>query len=263
VADLKPALKVMLKAAKDLYPQGLKNPQLAAEIAAYRSEFKASNKEMETSDAFLMMPERILADVRAAMPRDAFLTTDIGWNKNGVGQQFPIYASGSVLTPDGYATMDFGPPAALGVKLAYPDKVLISLVGDGGFGQNPAVLATAREEDLGVIWVVMNSNAFGTIAGLQKAHYGLTYGTVFPRDGPRDGEDIVPNYVEVAKAYGIEGVRVRSAAGFKPALEAAIDPGKPTVIDVAMVNNPTPTSGHWNILDIYSPDTRVSHVSTD
>jgi acetolactate synthase-1/2/3 large subunit len=73
----------------------------------------------------------------------------------------------------------------------------------------------------------------------------------------------VPNYAEIAKAYGIEGGRVRLAAGFKPALEAAIDPGKPTVIDVAMVNNPTPTSGHWNILDIYSPDTRVSHVSTD
>jgi acetolactate synthase-1/2/3 large subunit len=133
------------------------------------------------------------------------------------------------------------------------------MVGDGGFGQNPAVLATAREEDLGVIWVVMNNNAFGTIAGLQKAHYGLTYGTIFPRDG----EDTVPNYAEIARAYGIEGVRVRSAADFKPALKAAIDSGKPTVIDVAMVNNPTPTSGHWNILDIYSPDTRVSHVSTD
>jgi acetolactate synthase-1/2/3 large subunit len=259
VAALKQALKVMLKVAKDLYPQGLKNPELAAEIAAYRTEFKASNTEMETSDAFPMMPERILADVRAAMPRDAFLTTDVGWNKNGVGQQFPIYAPGSVLTPGGYATMGFGPPAALGVKLAYPDKVVISMVGDGGFGQNPAVLATAREEDLGVIWVVMNNNAFGTIAGLQKAHYGLTYGTIFPRDG----EDTMPNYADIARAYGVEGVRVRSAAGFKPTLEAAIASGKPTVIDVAMVNNPTPTSGHWNILDIYSPDTRVSHVSTD
>lgn len=259
VADLKQALKVMLKVARELYPEGLKNPELVAEIAAYRAEFKASNTEMETSDAFPMMPERILADVRAAMPRDAYLTTDVGWNKNGVGQQFPIYTPGSVLTPGGYATMGFGPPAALGVKCARPDKVVISMVGDGGFGQNPAVLATAREEGLGVIWVVMNNNAFGTIAGLQKAHYGLTYGTTFPRDG----DDTVPKYADIAKAYGVEGVRVRSAAEFKPALEAAIASGKPTVIDVAMVNNPTPTSGHWNILDIYSPDTRVSHVSTD
>ena len=259
VADLKQALTVLLKVARELYPEGLKNPALAAEIAAYRAEFRASNSAMETSDAFPMMPERILADVRAAMPRDAYLTTDVGWNKNGVGQQFPIYTPGSVLTPGGYATMGFGPPAALGVKIAHPDKVVISMVGDGGFGQNPAVLATAREERLGVIWVVMNNNAFGTIAGLQKAHYGLTYGTVFPRDG----DETIPNYAEIAKAYGVDGVRVRSADAFRPALEAAIASGRPTVLDVAMVNNPTPTSGHWNILDIYSPDQRVSHVATD
>jgi len=259
VADLKAALTVMLKIARRLYPEGLKNPELAAEIAAYKAAFKASNRAMETSDAFPMMPERILADVRAAMPRDAYLTTDVGWNKNGVGQQFPIYTPGTVLTPGGFATMGFGPPAALGVKIARPDRVVISMVGDGGFGQNPAILATAAEMNLGVVWVVMNNNAFGTIAGLQKAHYGLTYGTTFPKSG---GEQL-PNYAEIAKAYGVEGIRVRSAAEFRPALEAAIASGRPTVIDVAMVNNPTPTSGHWNILDIYSPDRQVSHVATD
>jgi len=259
VADLKQALKMLLKVARELYPGGRENPGLAAEVAAYREEFKKSNREMETSDAFPMMPERILADVRAAMPRDAYLTTDVGWNKNGVGQQFPIFTPGTVLTPGGYATMGFGPPAALGVKLACPDRVVVSLVGDGGFGQNPAMLATAAEENLAVIWVVMNNNAFGTIAGLQKAHYGLTYGTTFPKEG----DEYMPRYADIAEAYGVDGVRVRSAADFKPALEAAIASGRPTVIDVAMVNNPTPTSGHWNILDIYSPDKDVSHVATD
>ena len=259
VADVKQALKVLNRVARELYPNGRKNTELAAEIAAIRKEFKASNLEMQTSDAFPMMPERILADVRAVMPRDAILTTDVGWNKNGVGQQFDIYTPGSFLTPGGYATMGFGPPAALGAKIAHPDKVVVSLVGDGGFGQNPAMLATAREENLAVVWVVMNNNAFGTIAGLQKAHYDMTFGTVFPKDG----DEYLPNYADVAKAYGVEGVRVRSAAEFKPAFEKAITSGVPTVIDVAMVNNPTPTTGHWNILDIYSPDKDVSHVSTD
>jgi acetolactate synthase-1/2/3 large subunit len=206
-----------------------------------------------------MMPERILADVRAVLPRDAIITTDVGWNKNGVGQQFPIYTPGSILTPGGFATMGFGPPAAIGAKIACPDKVVISLVGDGGFGQNPAVLATAAETGLAVIWVVMNNNAFGTIAGLQKAHYDLTYGTVFPADG----DDYRPNYADIAKAYGVDGVRVRSAAEFKPAQEKAIASGRPCLLDVAMKNNPTPTAGHWNILDIYSPGKKVGHVSTD
>ena len=119
-----------------------------------------------------MRPERILADVREVLPRDAIITTDVGWNKNGVGQQFPIYTPGSILTPGGYATMGFGAPAALGAKLAGPDRVVVALVGDGGFGQNPAMLATAVEEDIAVVWVVMNNYAYGTIAGLQMAHYG-------------------------------------------------------------------------------------------
>lgn len=259
VADLAPALKVLNRVAREICPEGRRNRALVAEIAAWRREFKASNADMETSDAFPMMPERILAEVRAVLPADALITTDVGWNKNGVGQQFPILTPGSFLTPGGYATMGFGPAAALGAKIACPDRTVISLVGDGGFGQNPAMLATAREENLAIVWVVMNNNAFGTIAGLQKAHYGLTFGTTFPKDG----DDYVPNYAEVANAYGVEGVRVRSAGAFKPALEAALASGRPTVIDVAMVNNPTPTGGHWNILDIYSPDKGVSHVATD
>jgi acetolactate synthase I/II/III large subunit len=85
-----------------------------------------------------MRPERILATVREVLPRDAIVTTDVGWNKNGVGQQFPIYTPGSILTPGGFATMGFGAPAAIGAKIACPDRVVVALVGDGGFGQNPS-----------------------------------------------------------------------------------------------------------------------------
>jgi len=259
VADLKQALKTLNRIARELYPRARRNETLEREIAGYRAEHKRSNRAMADSDDFPMMPERILAEVREALPRDAIITTDVGWNKNGVGQQFPIYTPGSILIPGGYATMGFGPPAALGAKLARPDRVVLSLVGDGGFGQNPSVLATAAEENLAVTWVVMNNNAYGTIAGLQKAHFGLTYGTTFPSSG--DGS--IPDYAAVAKAYGIDGVRIQKASEFKPVLAKAIASGRPCVIDVAMKNNPTPTAGHWNILDIYSPGQKVSHINTD
>jgi acetolactate synthase-1/2/3 large subunit len=260
VADAKAALRVLTRVAKEMYPDGFDRSEKKTEIADFRTAFRASNAEMQSSPAFPMMPERILADTRKALPEDAIITTDVGWNKNGVGQQFDILTPGSILTPGGFATMGFGPPAAIGAKLAAPDRVVLSLVGDGGFGQNPSMLATAVELDLGIIWLVMNNNAFGTIAGLQKAHYGLTYGTTFPGTAaaPTNG----PGYAEIARAYGAEGVRVSSADELLPALQAAIASGKPTVLDVAMINNPTPTTGHWNILDIYSPDKDVSHVST-
>jgi acetolactate synthase I/II/III large subunit len=258
ISDLKSGLATLLRIARTLYPQGRDATKLKAEIAAFQTEFKASNAAAQISDQFPMRPERILADTRAVLPRDAIITTDVGWNKNGVGQQFPIYTPGSILTPGGYATMGFGAPAALGAKLAAPHRVVVSMVGDGGFGQNPSLLATAFEEDIAVIWVVMNNHAFGTIAGLQKAHYGTTLGTIFEKNG----QPYSPDYTAIARAYGVDGEKISSADQFKPALERAIASGKPYVLDVIMENAPVPTSGHWNIMDIYSPGKTVHHVAT-
>ena len=260
VADAKAALTVLNRVARQKFPEGRASNPMAEKIRDFRESFAASNADNATSNAFPMMPERILADVRKALPVDGILTTDVGWNKNGVGQQFDILTPGSILTPGGFATMGFGPPAAIGAKLAAPNRTVLSLVGDGGFGQNPAMLATAVELGLSIVWLVMNNNAFGTIAGLQKAHYGLTYGTTFPGEAgaPANG----PDYALIAQAYGATGMRIESANALLPALEAAFAMNGPVVLDVAMINNPTPTTGHWNILDIYSPEGGVSHVAT-
>jgi len=259
VTDLKQALVVLNRVARRLYPEGRKNESLVKEIAQYHADFVKGNEKLVRNDAYPMQPERILAAVRRVLPRDAIITTDVGWNKNGVGQQFPVYTPGSILTPGGFATMGFGAPAALGAKLACPSKVVVALVGDGGFGQNPAMLATAVESDIAVVWVVMNNHAFGTIAGLEKAHYDTTFGTVFTKDG----KPYSPDFAAIARAYGAEGVKVGSAAEFETVLQQAVAAGKPFVIDVSMLNNPVPTAGHWNINDIYSPGKKVSHASTD
>jgi acetolactate synthase I/II/III large subunit len=258
ISDIKNALGVLNRVARRLYPQPRKNEALVAEIAAVRADFQRSNAAAEASNQYPMRPERILADVRAVLPRDAYITTDVGWNKNGVGQQFPVYTTGTVLTPGGFATMGFGGAAAIGAKIAAPDRVVVSLVGDGGFGQNPALLATAFEEDAAVIWVIMNNGAFGTIAGLQMAHYNTKTGTIFEKNG----KPYSPDYAALARAYGIDAIRIGSADEFKPAFEKAVKSGKPFLLDVIMENAPVPTAGHWNIMDIYSPDKKVHHVAT-
>ncbi|MEK3643535.1 thiamine pyrophosphate-binding protein [Aeribacillus sp. FSL M8-0235] len=259
VADLKQALTVINRVAKDIVPNGRQNEALKQQIAANKEEFNRKNQEHIQNNSYPMTPQRILQEVREVLPKDAYITTDVGWNKNGVGQQFPVYEAGTVLTPGGFATMGFGAPAALGAKIAQPDKVVISLVGDGGFGQNPAFLATAFEENIPVVWVIMNNYAFGTIAGLQKAHFGTTLGTLFQKDG----KPYSPDYAAIARAYGIEGVKIQSADEFKPVLKQAIESNKPFVIDVEMQNIPTPTAGHWNIMDIYSPNKKVHHVAVE
>ncbi len=107
--------------------------------------------------------------MKEVLPADALIFTDVGWNKNGVGQQYGVTVPETIFHPSGLATMGFGAAAVIGAKLVAPEKVVVTLVGDGGFGTNPSVLATAREMNLPIIWVVMNNSAFGTIAGLQTA----------------------------------------------------------------------------------------------
>ncbi len=216
-------------------------------IARGRKEFAGNWAGQWTSDQFPLRPERILSELRQAAPPDAFIVTDVGWNKNGVGQQFPIDVPGAFITPSGLATMGFGPAAALGVKVAQPGRHAIALVGDGGFSANPSVVATAMEANLHVIWLVMDNSAFGTIAGLEEMHYGTTFGCVFQRDG----KPYHVNYAAMARSFGADGILIESADQLGPALRAAIASGRPTVIQVPMENAPTPTPGHWDINDIY------------
>ena len=151
-----------------------------------------------------MRPERILSDLRRAVPEDGFIVTDVGWNKNGVAQQFPITVPGTFITPSGLATMGFGPAAVLGVKLAHPNRAAVSLVGDGGFSANPSVVATAMEADLPVVWLVMDNAAFGTIAGLEEMHYGWSFGCLFERHGKPYRTD----YAAMARSFGARGVTI-------------------------------------------------------
>jgi len=254
VADPKHALKAILEAAKELKPEGIDRPQLRKEIEEYKKAFKASNKEISEDNRFPMTPQRILKDVREVFPEDGIIVTDVGWNKNGMGQQFDITLPGTILHPGGLATMGFGPAAILGTKLAAPDKKVITLVGDGGFGANPTVMATAVEQNIPVVWVVMNNSAFGTIAGLEAAHYNHTFGTVFKKP---DGSSYNPNWAEVAKAYGIKSKKITSADEFKGAFQEALDSNEPYLLDVPMENIPVPTDGIWNINDIYTPKENV------
>ena len=252
-ADLKSALKVLLKVAKELYPNGKKHPEIIKAIEKYKKEFKDSNKTIEEDSRYPMTPQRILKDVREVLPEDAIICTDVGWNKNGVGQQFDITQPGTIMHPGGLATMGFGSAALLGVKLAKPDKKVITLIGDGGFGTNPSVLATAKEYNIPVVWVVMNNYAFGTIAGLEGAHYKHNFGTVFRIDN----KPYNPEWSEVAKAYGIKAKKIQSADEFKEAFREAINSNEPYLLDVPMENIPAPTEGIWNINDIYTPKENV------
>ena len=245
VSDSKMALQQLVAAAREIRPRD--RGDLRARIAVGQAEFLENFSEFYSSNQFPLRPERILRDLRRALPEDSYVVTDVGWNKNGVAQQFPFTVPGTFITPSGLATMGFGPAAVLGVKYARPERMAVALVGDGAFSANMSVVATAMEARIPAIWVVMDNSAFGTIAGLEKAKYDWSFGCLFQRDGAPYSVD----YPAVARAHGANGIDVKAADELAPALRNAIESDLPTVIRVPMENVPTPTPGHWNINDIY------------
>ncbi|MFF5291459.1 thiamine pyrophosphate-binding protein [Paractinoplanes globisporus] len=225
-----------------------KRPDLRRQIGQARQTLFADSAERGRSDNFPLRPERILADLRAAIPDDAVLVTDVGWNKNGVAQCYPLPAAGRFITPGGASTMGFGPAAALGVQLAQPDRVVVALIGDGGMSAQLPALPMAVERGLPVIFLVMNNRAHGTISDLQSTFFGRSYGCDFTDP---DGQPYSPDFAALGRACGADGYLVGEPGELSVALKTAVERRRPAVIDVPMVNEPVPTPGHWNIKDIY------------
>ncbi|MFC5382106.1 thiamine pyrophosphate-binding protein [Aquipuribacter nitratireducens] len=248
VADVGKAVLAIDAALERRGTAPVRRPALREEIAAARRGVFAETRERGASDAFPLRPERILRDLLESLPSDAVLVTDVGWNKNGVAQRYELPAEGRFITPGGASTMGFGPAGALGVQVAWPDRTVVALIGDGGMSAQLAALPTAVERGLPVLFVVMNNAAHGTIADLQAGSYGRSYGCEFL---DRDGNPYSPDFAALGRACGLDGYDVPDAASLRDVLQQAVGRRRPAVIDVPMVNEPVPTPGHWNIKDIY------------
>ncbi|MEO3806325.1 thiamine pyrophosphate-binding protein [Nonomuraea sp. B1E8] len=246
VADVRLAVEAIADAATSHAAHS--RPELRKRILEARSELFSASRERGRSADFPLRPERILKDLRDTLPPDAFLVTDVGWNKNGVAQCYELPAEGRFITPGGASTMGFGPAAAVGVQLAWPEAVVVALIGDGGMSAQFPALPLAVEQGAPVIFVVMNNRSHGTISDLQSAHFGRSHGCDFIDPG---GRPYSPGFAALAQACGADGYTVAIPDDLGTALREAVTNRRPAVIDVPMVNEPVPTPGHWNIKDIY------------
>ena len=154
--------------------------------------------------------------------------------------------------------MGFGAPAAIGAKLARPDKVVVALVGDGGFGQNPSVV---RDRRRGERARRLDRDEQSRLRNDRRVSKWPTTGRPSDAFSTGTASRIHQTSRPSLAAYGADGVQIQSAAEFKPALERAIASNRPFVVDVMMQNEAVPTGGHWNINDIYSPGLNRSHVA--
>ena len=247
VADARTALRQLLEA---LGPAPVEASALVARttaLAARRSAWTREIADAREDAGQPIHPARLLAEVAKAAPRDAIYVTDVGWNKNGAGQQLPTFGPGRFLTSGGLATMGFAPGAAIGAKIGAPDKTVICLVGDGGFLSVVGSLTTAVELGIPVVWVLFNNFCFSTIRTVGTTYFKNAYGTEFTMP---DGAPYNPDFPLLAKAFGLAGARVDDPDDLPAALATAFAANAPYLLEVRTRGDvPMPRTGYWDIAD--------------
>ncbi len=245
VGDAKETLRALAGAlrARRVAP----NAARAAAIAKGKDAWQRELATEQRNPGKPIHPARLLHEISKVAPADTIFVTDVGWNKNGAGQQLVARHPRSFLSSGGMATMGFAPPAAIGAKIAAPDKPVLCLVGDGGFLSVVGALATAVELGIPVVWVLFNNFCYATIRTVGTAYFKSAYSTEFTTP---DGAPYNPDFVMLARAFGIEAARVEEPDDLPAALTTALASGVPYLLDVWTRGDvPMPRTGHWDIAE--------------
>ena len=169
-------------------------------------------------------PPDLMKTLRRLLPKEAIVTTEVGQCQMWAALHFDIYAPRTFLSSGGLGTMGWGFPAAIGAKAARPQVPVVDIAGDGSFGMTENNLATAVEEKLPVIIIILNNRVLGMVAQWQRLFYGRRYFGVHLGSSP--------DFVKLAEAYGAVGVRPGSLEEFEEAVKLGMESETATVIDV-------------------------------
>ncbi len=163
--------------------------------------------------------------IRDVLPRDGFLVEELCQAGFVSYYGFPVYEPRTYVSSGYQGTLGFGFPTALGVKVANPDRAVISITGDGGFMFGVQDLATAVAERISLVTVLFNNGAFGNVRRDQKT---LFYGRIIA------SELANPDFLKLAESFGVAGHRVHSPDALRPVLERALADDAPALIEVVV-----------------------------
>ena len=216
VADIKIALERLL----ELLPESLSHSEWMAEIAEKRARFP-----MKVSTASSRAKE-IMEALDSVLPEDSYVTTEVGQHQMWAAQFLQKHRPRRFLTSGGLGTMGYGTGASIGTQVSHPGSRVVNIAGDGSFRMNCNELATIARYQLPIIILVMNNHALGMVRQWQTLFYDHHYSET-TLDTPLD-------WVTLAKAYGIEGMRMLPEDDPKEVLEKAVMLGKAVVIDAVI-----------------------------
>ena len=193
--------------------------------------FQAERKEyLATRDADAILthptqPSGLFKTLRDVLPKDAAITMDAGTLCLQATDAMNYWSPKSLFTPLDFGLVGFSFACGLGIKCAMPERPVVSLMGDGGFGMTMSELSTAVDHNINTVTVVMNNQCWGAEKAYQRDFFNGRY----------IGADISsPPFDKVAELYGAKGYKAERLAEVAPAIEAALQCDKPAVVDVSV-----------------------------
>jgi acetolactate synthase I/II/III large subunit len=200
-------------ASTDMHAMGRAAPPVRALV---REELEAGTVD----DAFPLKPQRIVAEIRAAMGRDDVVLCDTGALKMWMARLYPTYAPNTCLLSNGLATMAFSLPGAFSAKLVHPGRRVLAAMGDGAFLMSVAEIETAVRERVHFVVLVWVDGGYGLIGWKQDINFGRRAAVSFGN----------PDFVQLAESFGAHGYAVSSAAELGPILEKALEDDAVSII---------------------------------
>ena len=211
-------------------------------------EWKHHFDDVKAPESEYPLPQDILQAINEIKADDDIIATDVGQHQMWVAQYSRIEARKTLLTSGGMGTMGYGMGAAIGAQVSHPDKRVFLITGDGSFHMNLNELVTMKSYDLPVVVVVMNNSVLGMVRQWQK----LFYGSRFSQTDPHRATD----FVKLANAFGVEGMRITKPEEIKPVLQKAFELKKPVVVDCVI-------SPDVNVLPMIPPGKTIAEIVTE
>ena len=219
VGDAKVSLKMLYVAlAKKL--QKNEGKAWTKRVKEAKEQLSPLLKEMPKD----LLPKALLTELRKLLPENTIVTTEVGQNQMWSALYFKALKPRTFISSGGLGTMGFGFPAALGAKVACPDRPVVDIAGDGSFIMTEQELACSVTENIPVTVIVLNNSVLGMVAQWQRMLYKRRYMAV--------NLGKTPDFVKLAEAYGAQGFRASSMEEFQKAVKTALNSTVTTVIDV-------------------------------
>ncbi|MDA3807100.1 MAG: acetolactate synthase large subunit [Thiomicrorhabdus sp.] len=173
------------------------------------------------SDAWPMLPQKIIWDLRTAMKSTDIAISDVGSHKMWMARMFRCDQPNTCIISNGFAGMGIAVPGAIAAKLAYPEKGIVAVTGDAGFLMNSQEIETALRCKAPIVILIWNDSQYGLIEWKQQRRFGRSAYIDFKN----------PDFVQYAQSFGATGVRIESADQLLPALKTALENPTVTIID--------------------------------